>query len=375
METLLQLVASNALSAGVLALVVAAVTRLIKKPALGHALWVLVLVRLVAPPIVAVPVIPGDRYILGTGGAFPETVLVDPEPVVGEENAVRARVVSNQPAGKPSAMPFDIHGLSNFVCATWLASAMFLIGLGILRVIRFRRLLALAEPAPVELQDRAMILAQKLGLRHCPAVQLIPGRISPLLWSWFGSTKILLPAELVRNLSEKELDALVSHELAHFRRHDHWVRYLEVTAGMLFWWYPVTWWARRGIRAAEEQCCDAWVLGSLPGCARTYAESLCKTLEFIADGPAMLPATATGLGELRTLRKRLTMIIKGNTPKQLSMPSVFVLGAFAIACLLVYPTWALRPEDPASQPVRSADQPTQSSESKGFHRRANFAGF
>src|SRR3954447_23893132 len=51
---------SNALLAGLLALLALAVGRFSRRPALVHSLWVLVLIKLVTPPLVPLPV-PGWR--------------------------------------------------------------------------------------------------------------------------------------------------------------------------------------------------------------------------------------------------------------------------------------------------------------------------
>src|SRR6516164_825238 len=55
MRTLLEMGLSNAVFAAILALPVAAIGRLCKRPALAHSLWLLVLLKLVTPPLVAVP--------------------------------------------------------------------------------------------------------------------------------------------------------------------------------------------------------------------------------------------------------------------------------------------------------------------------------
>jgi beta-lactamase regulating signal transducer with metallopeptidase domain len=65
---------------------------------------------------------------------------------------------------------------------------------------------------------------------------------------------LLLPRDLLDELTPDERDALLAHELAHVRRRDHWVRLLELAATALFWWYPVAWWARAALRRAEERC-------------------------------------------------------------------------------------------------------------------------
>ena len=51
-----QLVLSNAVFATVLAVFVAAIGKVTRRPQVRHALWVLVLVKLVTPPLVCIPV-------------------------------------------------------------------------------------------------------------------------------------------------------------------------------------------------------------------------------------------------------------------------------------------------------------------------------
>ena len=58
---LVEVAINNALVVTAIALVVFLVTRCIRKPVLCHALWVLVLLKLVTPPIVSVPV--PDQWI------------------------------------------------------------------------------------------------------------------------------------------------------------------------------------------------------------------------------------------------------------------------------------------------------------------------
>ena len=82
----------------------------------------------------------------------------------------------------------------------------------------------------VGLKTPARGLARKLGLGDGPDVWLVPGRLPPMLWSAFGPTRLLLPRDLPDLIDEKQLETLLLHELAHLRRRDHWVRYLEFFA-------------------------------------------------------------------------------------------------------------------------------------------------
>ena len=55
MESFLSVGISNALAAVVLALLAFAVDRIFRRPALSHCFWLLVLLKLVTPPLVHVP--------------------------------------------------------------------------------------------------------------------------------------------------------------------------------------------------------------------------------------------------------------------------------------------------------------------------------
>src|SRR5947207_2380648 len=55
LTTVLRIAASNALAAALLAVVVVAVCRIVARPALARALWVLVLIKLLTPPLWTIP--------------------------------------------------------------------------------------------------------------------------------------------------------------------------------------------------------------------------------------------------------------------------------------------------------------------------------
>ncbi len=158
-------------------------------------------------------------------------------------------------------------------------------------------------------------MAEKLRLRRRPPVWLMPGRVAPMLWAAGGSPCILFPSDLLGQTTTEQQNALLVHELAHLRRRDHWVRWLEFAASGLYWWNPVLWFARRELREAEEQCCDAWVTSTLPGAGKTYAVALLETLDFLSDAPRATPLLASGVGRVADLKRRLTMIMRGTTPR------------------------------------------------------------
>src|SRR5262249_12813942 len=113
----------------------------------------------------------------------------------------------------------------------------------------------------------------------------------------------------------------------------------------LYWWNPVLWWARQALRNVEEQCCDAWVVWAFPESAKSYAETLLETLDFLNQAELSEPLLASGFGRVQHLRRRLTMIMSGTTPRLVSAWGA--LGALSLGVLLlpVNASWAQKPEE------------------------------
>jgi Zn-dependent protease with chaperone function len=372
MDDPFRLVLTNAGAAGLIALVAWAASRVLRRPAVVHGLWLLALVRLVTPPIAQLPLLPAWTGLPVLSVRPTPTVVVIPTPRVDAtsrrlRSPVEASTVGPPSVGTPHA---PASAALRPASATprpaapgprigWRAAARALLASGALaiallaawRFVRFRRLLACARPAPPLVAERSAALAARLGLRRAPPVLLLPARIPPMLWPERGGPVLLLPERLLAELGRDELDALLAHELAHVRRRDHWVRLLEIAATAFFWWYPVTWWARRALRRAEERCCDEWVLRLLPRSAEAYANGLLKSLTFVTDRP--LPAVASGLGPVDDLEARLKEILMTRPVPQLAVPLRVALAVAAALGLAVFPTRA-QPSAAKDDPVTTA---------------------
>jgi bla regulator protein blaR1 len=352
MHMFLEVGLGNAVAAAALALVAAAVARLSRRPALAHALWLLVLLKLVTPPLLPLPVSwspAADRP-----KAALETTAVTNESAEQEEGAALPPETPDTtadvaaPAEEPAsleapAVPAAVPWV-DFLLLAWAAGTLLWFAWAGLHVRRFRRLLRHARRGSEGLQAEADALARRLGLKQSPSVWLVPGAVSPMVWAVGQTPCVLFPSGLLDRLEDRERASLLAHELAHVRRWDHWVRLLEFVVSGLYWWHPVVWWARSELREAEEQCCDAWAVWALEGDGRPYARALLQAAAFISHARWPLPVGASGIGHVRSLKRRLTMVMQARTPRSLSWAGRVAVLALA---LLLLPLFAARGQPPA----------------------------
>ncbi len=364
----------NAAAAGLLALG-AALGEVVfrRRPAVRHALWLLVLLKLVTPPLWTWEV--GGKEGIGVFGPEPgasmarattrddpvelETshlALPDPDldldldldldPDAAEEMAgsmVLAEVLAAQ-----------FEHFSNAAAVEWGRWLILAWGLGTAvtfavagsRIRRFQRLLVLAEPADASTCAEVAGVAARLGMSRPPTVRMVTGPVSPMVWAVGCRPTLIVPEPLWKRLDTESMATLLAHELAHLKRRDHWVRGLELLVTGLYWWFPLVWLARWAVRAAEEECCDAWVVWSFPGAARTYAEALLETLDFLAGAvpPRAASVAASGLGPVSHLKRRMTMILRGSIRRQLSWGGLLAVMSGEAVLLPMAPSWAQRPE-------------------------------
>lgn len=376
METLLHIGLSNALVSLLMALAVMATALFCRRPALLHGLWLLVLAKLLTPPLVAIPLNwpnPAQAKSVEIDSTLPiEPAAAAPDLAglaegAGALEAVAEVVIPVAEPGEEAAsmpqVPAPAWPWRTLVLGVWLAGALSWFGLALIRLLRFQRLLRHARPAPADVCLRVQRISGELGLRRTPTVWLIAGRLPPMLWAVGAAPRLLLPTELLQRLSAEQVEPILIHELAHLKRRDYWVRLVEFVARGLYWWYPVVWYACRELREAEEQCCDAWVVSTRPAVGRTYAVALVETLDFLSEARVAAPLLASGIGHVSDLKRRLSMIMRGMTPRDLGWSGLLAVAILGLTLLPLLPTWAQEDSErvtekqlPPRQKNETADQ-------------------
>ncbi|MDX9973421.1 MAG: M56 family metallopeptidase [FCB group bacterium] len=307
----------NALGAAVLAGGAALLSQAARlSPPARHALWLVVLVKLLAPPL-------------------PLWQCPWETPV-----AAAASTGAVGPAASVSIM--------TLLAALWVAGAAAMAlfqGARLLGLyIRLRR----AREAPAYLRDEAAGLAGQLGVR-LPRMAVSSGAGSPLLIGGFRP-RLLLPEALLDRLDLAAWRSVLTHEFAHLKRRDHWTGWLELAGACVWWWNPVFWYARRRLRESAEFACDAWVVRTLPEGRRAYAASLITVIDTFAWKPASVAAIGMAAGGKRIFERRLEMILREAVPHRMSAATTL---AALVAVLVVIPGMAL----PTASAVEAAPAP------------------
>lgn len=382
MNALFEIALANAVIASILAVAVWLITRIVRHPAIVQLLWVLVLAKLVTPPLVAVPWLtpagnaraeapqPPERALVavplvensmatpGPLDPYEPSAAIRPAPTLTVSEAPRRGIpqvaaidaplptqfpgheagmdeLLEQPAAEtpdllPHRSPFPQISWRRLAIALWLFGSVLYSLIAAARLLRFQRALRNTAPANGELRTLADSVAQRLAYTRPFELRITSARLTPLVWP-VGRPTLLLSQALIEILSSDELTTLLAHELAHLRRRDHWVRWLELAATVLYWWHPVVWFARREIARAEERACDAWVIGTYQ--SHDYASALFKTAEFISPPTDTAPLLASGLCSGGDLKERIEHVMNSTWKPTISLRMRCTLLIAALATL------------------------------------------
>jgi beta-lactamase regulating signal transducer with metallopeptidase domain len=195
-------------------------------------------------------------------------------------------------------------------------------------------------------QDR---LAQRLGLRRFPDVQVSPAVPMPMVVG-FWRPRIVLPQPWPASWSPSQWEAVLLHEAAHIARRDQWALLAQRLAVILFWWCPLVHLLSRRLNELRENICDDYALQG--PCDRiAYAELLVETAERLLDRRTVPVPLGLLDSARRGLEARVTRVLdKERRPMtRLTLPGKLLGAAFlAAACLLTIGVAALAQDPPQS---------------------------
>lgn len=276
--------------------------RLIRRPALLHGLWVILLVKFLLPPILIISVqLRGPAWLTNIS----ETMVIQ----------VSMGVI-------------------------WIGGSAFTLLTFLKRAEVFRQLIV----SKGDVHSPACDLAEQTdpgGLLKTPEVLLVEAVHSPMLCGLGPHSWILFPKDLWYSLNVAERRSLLAHELAHFRRGDSAIRFVELLVTAIFWWHPALWLIKYEIEQAEEDCCDAIAAEES---SKDYAKALLVTLDFLSEPEQFRPMISTLLmGRKTTAESRIRRILNRSVVPTTTKSQRLVLCAVGGVLLIFSPQFLIVP--------------------------------
>ena len=129
--------------------------------------------------------------------------------------------------------------------------------------------------ADATLQKRFDSLITQVGLsRHIPLL-LSSKTDVPMAIGWLKPV-VLIPFSMISGLTPQQLDMLLLHELAHIRRHDYLVNFLQTLVEITLFFHPGVRWVSKQMRNEREYCSDDIAVQHC-GSPLAYAHTLADT--------------------------------------------------------------------------------------------------
>jgi hypothetical protein len=197
-----------------------------------------------------------------------------------------------------------------------------------------------------ELRLYVQQLEQQLNIRRKVQVWISEYIDTPMVMGFLKPT-ILIPIACINQLSVKQLEAILLHELAHIKRNDYLVNLCIAIMEILFFFNPFARFLVKSIKQEREKSCDDWVL-QFRFEPYQYASAL-LTLEKSRSATFSLVMGAAGDNKNFLLQRvQRIMGIKKAYPES----SFKLIGYFITIGLLAYIA-SVNPGDPVVQNFES----------------------
>ena len=147
--------------------------------------------------------------------------------------------------------------------------------------------------------------------------------------------------------------------MAHLRRRDHWAIWLEVVAGVMWWWNPACRFICRKLHETRELACDAVALKQIGAEPSDYAQKLIDLTAGKSFRLQPTPLYGVGMVSRTSLQWRLKMLFEERITGRTSRTGILV--GLLVAALIV-PTW-LWGEDKAAKKTETGQNEIETADS------------
>jgi beta-lactamase regulating signal transducer with metallopeptidase domain len=356
--------------------------RLRFNPAVETCLWIIVLVKFVVPvgPAWSLSLSSVYRQLVSSA-SVPSTEPADPMSLDATDYSLIAVDLGNQapmgrdlyplesPVGAMVSPPEYSRDSKRAAPPQWHWTALLgmvyvlcIFGLFAARLRSYHRLFSRCyalPPGDEPIHRLVITVCQRVGVRRTPLIRIGDDTPAPFVMG-FVCPLLVLPRHLL--VRPDELEAVVVHEIAHLRRGDMLVRYLQWVAGTLLFFWPVVAWVNRRLDLSRESACDAWALRHGTLSAQDYARCLLRVVQPVAY-PRFAYSPCNMATHPKTIERRIDMILQ--LPRVSSNRRLW--SGLSLALLLVWGGFTLTGVHAHSEPVGSPIWPATE---EAVHMRA-----
>lgn len=149
-------------------------------------------------------------------------------------------------------------------------------------------------------------------------VPLVLGHFKPL---------ILFPIGMINVLTTEEVEAIITHEIAHIKRFDYLTNILMTLVEILFYFHPAVWWISANVKVERENCCDDYALSNNIDKV-VYAKALVKLEEIKSHGTPLLamPFSSKKHQLINRIKRIMNMPQTQNDIKEKSIATILLLS-------------------------------------------------
>lgn len=314
--------------ASLLIVLVGAIDLLVRRwawPQVRHALWLLVVIKLVLPPAWSLPsgLVPKLESQLAARVVLPWRAAVEPTVsarALGETadaglpssgSAGAATVVAGGASAGASAgraAPGPVRAGTPWLLAgfaAWLLGALVFVAVLAARLAALRRWHDTERRGltiPPWYHELLVRSAQRLGVLRLPAIVFSDKLLTPAVCGVWRPV-MYLPRDYLDNLAPDEAEHVLLHELAHLKRGDLWAHALDLLLQVVYWFNPLVALARRRLQHTRELCADLAVAETLREGTAGYRLTLLNTARRM-----LTESAAPGLGLLGVFEEPFRLV-------------------------------------------------------------------
>jgi len=221
-----------------------------------------------------------------------------------------------------------------YISVLWLTTITLLSGKLLIEISTVNKLPQQGTLAPSDkLQARFNELAKQINLKIAPRLLISLKVEVPMAIGWLKPV-VLIPATMITGLNSAQLEMLILHELAHIRRHDYLVNFLQTLVEILLFFHPAVLWVSKQMRNEREYCSDDIAVQHC-GDAIAYAHTLADTASLCTKAhhhtiPDMAMAASGG-----DLKQRVIRLVDHHCAPQNNISKWFASAAIIFSVLLL----------------------------------------